>query len=121
MTDDILDFIDEKVTKSGISIEEIETQITKIEQMRSKLSRIRKDIEKLTDNYKTTYAKRFLEKKSKIKVYINDANKVRKEVREIEKSSRNEDSKIVKTEEMNNQIRQNETIKCPVTRSAVRL
>ena len=115
LTDDILDFIDEKVIESDMSIEEIETQITKIEQMRSKLRRIHKDIEKLTDNYETTYAKKFLETISKIKLYINDANKVKKEVREIEKSSRNEDSKIVKTEEMNNQIRQNETSKFLMT------
>ena len=45
LTDDILDFIDEKVIESDMSIEEIETQITKIEQMRSKLRRIHKDIE----------------------------------------------------------------------------
>ena len=53
---------------------------------------------------------------SKIKLYINNANKVKKEVREIEKSSRNQDSKIVKTEEMNNQIRQNETSKFLMTK-----
>ena len=69
----------------------------------------------MTDNYETTYAKKFLETISKIKLYINDANKVKKEVREIEKSSRNEDSQIVKTEEMNNQIRQNETSKFLMT------
>ena len=98
-----------------MSIEEIETQITKIEQMRSKLRRIHKDIGKLTDNYETTYAKKFLGTISKIKLYINHANKVKKEVREIEKSSRNKDSQIVKTEEMNNQIRQNETSKFLMT------
>ena len=69
----------------------------------------------MTDNYETTYAKKFLETISKIKLYINDANKVKKEVRKIEKSSRNEDSQIVKTEEMNNQIRQNETSKFLMT------
>ena len=53
---------------------------------------------------------------SKIKLYINNANKVKKEVREIKKSSRNQDSKIVKTEEMNNQIRQNETSKFLMTK-----
>ena len=115
LTDDILDFIDEKVIESDMSIEEIETQITKIEQMRSKLHQIDKDIEKLTDNYETTYAKKFLETISKIKLYINDGNKVKKEVREIEKSSGNEDSKIVKTEEMNKQIRQNEASKFLMT------
>ena len=116
MTDDVLDFIDEKFIESDMSIEEIETQITKIEQMRSKLRRIHKDIENLTDNYETIYAKKFLETMSKIRLYINDANKVKKEVREIEKSSRNQDSKIVKAEEMNNQIRQNETSKFLMTK-----
>ena len=53
---------------------------------------------------------------SKIKLYTNDANKVKKEVREIGKSSRNQDSKIVKTEEMNNQITQNETSKFLMTK-----
>ena len=111
LIDDILDFIDEKVIESDMSIEEIESHISKIEQMRTKLRRIHKDIEKLTENYETIYAKNFLDTIAKIKIYINNANRIKKEVREIEKYSKSEDNKTVKTEEMNNQIRQSETSK----------
>ena len=73
--DDINDFLDENNLDDNISdIEDIESCISRIEQLRSKYRRTHKDLPKLSNNYEINYGKEFLETITSIKCYIKEAN-----------------------------------------------
>ena len=75
LADDINDFIDENNLDDNISdIEDIESCISRIEQLRSKYRRTHKDLPKLSNNYEINYGKEFLETITSIKCYIKEAN-----------------------------------------------
>ena len=59
LADDISDFLDENNLNDNISdIEDIESCISRIEQLRSKYRRTHKDLSKLSDNYEINYGER---------------------------------------------------------------
>ena len=75
LADDISDFLDENNLNDNISdIEDIESCISRIEQLRSKYRRTHKDLPKLSNNYEINYGKEFLETITSIKCYIKEAN-----------------------------------------------
>ena len=76
LADDISDFLDENNLNDNISdIEDIESCISRIEQLRSKYRRTHKDLPKLSNNYEINYGKEFLETITSIKCYIKEANR----------------------------------------------
>ena len=71
LADDINDFLDENNLDENINdIEDIESCISRIEQLRSKYRRVHKDLSKLIDNYEVNYGKEQLEIIALIKSYI---------------------------------------------------
>ena len=79
LADDISDFLDENNLNDNISdIEDIESCISRIEQLRSKYRRTHKDLLKLSDNYEINYGKEFVETITSIKYYIKEANRKKK-------------------------------------------
>ena len=86
--DDINDFLDENNLDDNISdIEDIESCISRIEQLRSKYRRTHKDLSKLSDNYEINYGKEFLETIASIKCYIKEANRRKGTIQQLQKEA----------------------------------
>ena len=88
LADNINDFLDENNLDDNISdIEDIESCISWIEQLRSKYRRTHKDLLKLSDNYEINYGKEFVETITSIKYYIKEANRKKIMIQQLQKES----------------------------------
>ena len=88
LADDINDFLDENNLDDNISdIEDIESCISRNEQLRSKYRRTHKEVSKLGDNYEINYGKEFLETITSIKCYMKEANRRKGMIRKLQKEA----------------------------------
>ena len=109
LADDINDFLDENNLDDNISdIEDIESCISRIEQLRSKYRRTHKDLSKLSDNYEINYGKEFLETITSIKCYIKEANRRKGMIRQLQKEADVEKKDNERKMEVQKQIKRNE-------------
>ena len=109
LADDINDFIDENNLDDNISdIEDIESCISRIEQIRSKYRRTPKDLSKLSDNYEINYGKEFLETITSIKCYIKEANRRKGMIQQLQKEADVEKKDNERKIEVQKQIKKNE-------------
>ena len=107
--DDINDFLDENNLDDNISdIEDIESCISRIEQLRSKYRRTHKDLSKLSDNYEINYGKEFLETIASIKCYIKEANRRKGTIQQLQKEADVEEKHNERKIEVQKQIKKNE-------------
>ena len=109
LADDINDFIDENNLDDNISdIEDIESCISRIEQLRSKYRRTHKDLPKLSNNYEINYGKEFLETITSIKCYFKEANRRKGMIRQLQKEGNVEKKDNERKIEVRKQIKKNE-------------
>ena len=109
LADDINDFLDENNLDDNISdIEDIESCISRIEQLRSKYRRTHKDLSKLSNNYETNYGKEFLETNGSIKCYIKEANRRKGTIQQLQKEADAEEKHNERKVEVQKQIKKNE-------------
>ena len=107
--DDINDFLDENNLDDNISdIEDIESCISRIEQLRSKYRRTHKDLPKLSNNYEINYGKEFLETITSIKCYIKEANRRKGMIQQLQKEADVEKKDNERKIEVQKQIKKNE-------------
>ena len=107
--DDINDFLDENNLDDNISdIEDIESCISRIEQLRSKYRRTHKDLSKLSNNYEINYGKEFLETIASIKCYIKEANRRKGMIQQLQKEADVEEKHNERKIEVQKQIKKNE-------------
>ena len=109
LADDISDFLDENNLNDNISdIEDIESCISRIEQLRSKSRCTHKNLSKLSNNYEINYGKEFLEMITSIKCYIKEANRRKGIIRQLQKEADVEKKDNERKIEVQKQIKKNE-------------
>ena len=109
LADDINDFLDENNLDDNISdIEDIESCISLIEELRSKYRHTHKDLSKLSDSYEINYGKEFLETITSIKCYIKEANRRKGMIRQLQKEADVEKKDNERKMEVQKQIKRNE-------------
>ena len=109
LADDIKDFLDENNLDDNISdIEDIESCISRNEQLRSKYRRTHKDLSKLSNNYEINYGKEFLETNGSIKRYIKEANRRKGTIQQLQKEADAEEKHNERKVEVQKQIKKNE-------------
>ena len=109
LADDINDFLDENNLDDNISdIEDIESCISRIEQLRSKSRCTHKNLSKLSNNYEINYGKEFLEMITSIKCYIKEANRRKGIIRQLQKEADVEKKDNERKIEVQKQIKKNE-------------
>ena len=109
LADDINNFLDENNLDDNISdIEDIESCISRIEQLRSKYRRTHKDLSKLSNNYEIKYGKEFLETITSITYYIKEANRRKGMIRQLQKEADVEKKDNERKIEVQKQIKKNE-------------
>ena len=108
LADDINDFLDENnLDDNIIDIEDIESWISQIEQLRGKHRRTHKDLSKLSDNYEINYGKEFLETIASIKCYIKEANRRKGTIQQLQKEADVEKKHNERKIEVQKQIKKN--------------
>ena len=109
LADDMNDFLDENNLNDNISdIQDIESCISRIEQLRSKYRHTHKDLSKLSDNYEINYGKEFLETITSIKCYIKKANRRKGMIWQLQKEADVEKKDNERKIEVQKQIKKNE-------------
>ena len=111
LEDDINDFLDENNLDDNISdIEDIESCISRNEQLRSKYRRTHKDLSKLSNNYEINYGKESLETNGSIKCYIKEPNRRKGTIQQLQKEADVEEKHNERKVEVQKQIKKNEAV-----------
>ena len=116
LSDEIGDFIDENVIADISNTDELNSKLSKMEELRSKFRRIHKEMNLNDDNYDQKYGKEYAVKMNDIKIYIKEINNKKKSLSMINDETKRKDAErknkvmIFQMEDLNQQMEELEQV-----------